>query len=162
MGMCVEHWEELKQEIKVRGLGDLIAPDGETAAAQAADQIQRASRGEDPSTPANYDPLMSAYWAILSNAAKFLGEGGNALYIMLDGPEDPIKEFPGHENETWPRCAICYLNLAHKLTCQDPECALDIERGYDWMIERAVVEEETNAAKVREQAKELGDGPPPA
>lgn len=124
MNFCQEHWTALREAIEERGLGDLIAPDGETAALQMADQLNRGARGEEVLTPVNY--AMN----VIRQA------GGNPLYSLMGGDEDPV-DLPGGEGRTWPRCPLCYLNLAHELTCADPGCALDRERGYDWMIGRA-------------------------
>lgn len=123
----------LEAAISERGLDSLIAPDGETAVAQLASQLE-----SDGSTPTNYDPLMSAMFAISGNAADMVKKsGGNALYVMVRGTEEaPILE-PGYEGRTWPYCPLCHINLAHEIFCRDPDCKLDKERGFDNWIEHA-------------------------
>jgi hypothetical protein len=158
MNMCQDHWNRLRQKIEERGLAGLIAPDGETAAAQIADQLQR---GDDEPTPTNFDPLMSAFFAIGSNVMSMLGQ--NALYLMYRGDEDPIdfNQFRNGEGVrtrlvlagkslTWPRnCGLCYAGLAHELTCDEKGCSLSIVDGYAWMLDRA-------ADDARDRAVQLG------
>lgn len=143
MKCCQTHWDALRAAIDARGLSHLIAPDGETAAAQVASELT------DGPMPTNYDPLMAAHWAVLGNATRVLSEAGSSpLYLMQgdDVPEDPVE---GHEGRTWPRCPLCYLNLAHELSCKDARCTLDQERGYDWMIDRAADDQAARARELR-------------
>lgn len=161
MNICPGHWTQLRRKIEERGLGQLIAPDGETAAAQMRDQLERGS--DEGPTPANFDPLMSAWAAIGSNVAK--AAGPNALYLLVggvDAPRDPI-DFEQYANGratmvrlslaglplTWPRCGICHLSIAHELTCTEAACTLPKVDGYDYWLDRA-------ADGVKEQAEELG------
>lgn len=138
MKWCSDHWDRLRGAIKDRGLGHLIAPDGETAVAQLADELER---GEHTAT--NYDPLMDAFWSINGNVARTVEQaGGNPLYLFGGGPpDDPTPEdavdLPGGEGRTWSRCPLCYLGLAHELTCKEPRCKLPKVDGYAWMIDRA-------------------------
>lgn len=146
MNFCQEHWDMLRAAIDARGLSDLVAPDAETAVAQLKHQL--VSNG---ATPTNYDPLMSAMFAISGNAADLVSDaGGNALYVMVRTADDeaPVK-VPGYEGRTWPYCPLCHINLAHEIWCSDPDCPLDRERGYDEWIERAADDQV-------EAAKELG------
>lgn len=135
----------LRAAIEKRGLSDLIAPDGETAIAQLADQLHTAS-----TTPTNYDPLMSAMFAISSNVADLVAEmGGNVLYVMVRGDEEvPVQE-PGYEERTWPHCPLCHVNLAHEIFCRHPNCTTDKVRGFDHWIEHAADDQV-------KRAKELG------
>jgi hypothetical protein len=130
------HWEQLRKAIDDRGLTPFTAKDGKVAVAQLAKQVQENRAGKD-----TFDPLMGAHWAIAGNAMRFLeGAGVNPLYLMAGGPEDPVdvsKAGEKYAGRTWPRCPLCYLNLAHELTCTHVKCGLDKERGYDWMIDRA-------------------------
>src|SRR5689334_6845468 len=92
VNFCQEHWDMLKAAITARGLDSLIAPDGETAVAQLANQLE-----SEGSTPTNYDPLMSAMFAISGNAADLVKSmGGNALYVMVRTSEEeaPVEGFP--------------------------------------------------------------------
>lgn len=133
MKFCQDHWDRLRAAIEERGLGHLVAADGETAAAQQVAEIERGS--QDVTT---FDPLMSAHWAIASNALSTIEQAGGApLYLMTEGPEDPVEGIPGGEGKTWPRCPLCYLGLAHELTCKDERCKLPKQDGYAWMLDRA-------------------------
>lgn len=79
---------------------------------------------------------MAAHWAIVGNATRIIeaaSGGGTILYLMGTGPEDDV-ELPGGEGRTWPRCPLCYLGLAHELTCRDDRCTLPKVDGYAWMI----------------------------
>lgn len=136
----------LKAAISERGLDSLIAPDGETAVAQLKAQLE-----QEEATPASYDPLMMAMFAISGNAADLMSSmGGNPLYIMVKSSEDaeelPIEGIPGYEGRTWPFCPLCHLNIAHEIFCKDPNCTLDKERGYDDWIEKAA-DDQVEAAK---------------
>ena len=131
MRFCQPHWDALRAAIEVRGLTVLVSENGEEAAAKLAGALQ-----EGPSID-NFDPLMNAQWLIATNAMQHISRaGGNPLYLMMsDGaPEDPVE---GHAGRTWSRCPICYLNLAHEITCDGDGCKLDRKTGFDWMIERA-------------------------
>lgn len=154
MKFCQDHWDKLRKAIEDRGLGDLIASDGNVAMKRQVDQLQRANEDKETITLANYDPLMAAMWAIVNNAGEFARRAGGsstALYLMTDGPEDPIQGYSGYEDRTWPRCPICYLNLAHEITCTNPECNLPRENGYDWFIDKAADEEQKHAAELKSQ-----------
>lgn len=109
MRFCQTHWTELREAIEERGLGDLIAPDGEVAMEQIVDQLKRAERGEDPGTPVNYDPLMAAHWAIVNNlteAARATAGPAAALHVAMGD-----------------HCPVCFANEQHELSCDDPDCA---------------------------------------
>lgn len=144
MKWCQDHWDRLREAIEARGLGHLVAPDGQTAAAQLADELERG----------DYDPLMDAFWATNSNAARTIERaGGSPLYLSGgEPPDDPTPEdavdLPGGEGRTWSRCPLCYLGLAHELTC-GAGCALPRVDGYAWMIDRAA---DDAVARARELA----------
>lgn len=145
MNMCPDHWDRLREKIKERGLDHLVASSGELAAAQVSSQFEV---GE--ATPTNFDPLMSAFWAIGSNTMETIRQAGmNPLYLLTQGPEDSLEGFPGYEGRTWPRCGLCYLGLAHEVTCKDERCELPKQDGYAWMLDRA-------ADDAKEKAIELG------
>lgn len=138
MNMCEAHWAALRELIEARGLMHLVATSGELAAAQSKQQLET---GEVNAV--NYDPLLGAFWAIGANAFQMIsGAGGDPLYLLGDGPEDKVDPFkhPRANGRTWPRCGVCYLSLAHELTCREKKCRLDRERGYDWMLETAADE----------------------
>lgn len=71
--MCKTHWDRLRAEIDARGLSDLVAPDGKTAAMQIVDQVHKHQDGEQEVTPANFDPLMAAFMGIMSNGIELAG-----------------------------------------------------------------------------------------
>lgn len=136
MRFCQTHWDRLRDALEERGLAELIAKDGERA---AANLVNEAETGE--ATLANYDPLMRAHWAIVGNATRMLGERAGpstVAYLMLadDVPED-VCELPGANGRTWPRCPVCYLGLGHELTCRGGKCKLPKVDGFAWMIDRA-------------------------
>lgn len=148
---CQDHWDRLRANIDERGLSELIAPSGEIAAEQTADQLRRGlEQGEaDPTTPANFDPLMAAFWAIESNVASAIGPA--ALYLLAppDTPEDPVEGYgPEYDGRTWPRCPLCYLGLAHEVTCRDESCVLPKVDGYAWMLDRAADDAKAKAIEL--------------
>lgn len=149
MGICQDHWDRLRTDIEERGMGRFVAPSGIIAAEQMKAQLE-SPRGE--ATPVSFDPLQGAFWAILTNAGNMLSSfgSGTALYVMTDGPEDTIEgRGAPYDGRKYPRCALCYLNLAHEMTCTDARCTLPKENGYDWMLDRAADDQ-------LDKAKELG------
>lgn len=163
MKFCDAHWQRLRELIVERGLGDLIAPSGETAFAQMADQLQK-----NDVTLVNFDPLMGAFWAVVANAMKAIVQGNQSAvgYLMSEGPLDEIDfaSFPNgqvaqerldssrqNRHGCWPRCPLCYLNLAHELTCTEARCRLPTVDGYDWMLERAADEAKAMAERLTDQ-----------
>jgi hypothetical protein len=123
---CQDHWNSLRSAIDERGLTALVADSGEKAAANLASELA------DGQTIDNYDPLMSAHFAIASNAMGFIANGGgNPLVIMAPPPDHP----------EW-GCPICYLNWVdaeHEQLCADPSCprAGEPPTDFAWMIDRA-------------------------
>jgi hypothetical protein len=130
---CQDHWDRLRAAIDARGLSALVPETGEQAAANLTAEL---AHGRTVDT---FDPLMSAMFAIFSNAMDAIARaGGSPLYLMGDGPEDPVEGYGLiHAGKTWPRCPLCYLGLAHELTCADLLCKLPRKDGYAWMIDRA-------------------------
>src|SRR5436309_507732 len=133
---CQDHWDRLRAKIEERGLNHLIAPSGVIAAEQAKSQLET-----EEVSPANFDPLMSAFWAIESNAMSIMsGAGVSPLYMLAPPgtPEDPVEGYGAeYEGRTWPRCPLCYLGLAHEVSCTDDRCTLPKVDGYAWMLDRA-------------------------
>jgi hypothetical protein len=131
MQFCAAHWTTLRQALAARGIDHLVAKGGEAATAKQLDQlVQREETRE------NFDPLMSAHWAILGNVMMRLERAGGrdlGLYIMFGGKDI---------------CPLCAINTAHKDSCTDPRCGLDKERGYDWMIDTAADEQLAAARKL--------------
>lgn len=136
MKFCQDHWDRLRAEISKRGLDDLVADDAALVARRMESELETGA-----TTLANFDPLMSAHWAIANNAMEYISRaGGSPLYLLAgeEVPEDPVEGYgPEYEGRTWPRCPLCYLNLAHEMSCSDPRCRLDRKRGFDWMVVRA-------------------------
>jgi hypothetical protein len=94
-------------------------------------KLRRQLEGED--TIDSFEPLLMAHNAIAGNAMTTIERaGGNPLYLLSVGPEDPVE---GHPGRTWPRCPLCYLGLAHELNCGG--CDLPQKDGYAWMIDKA-------------------------
>lgn len=155
MRICQDHWDRLREAVEQRGMADLIAPHPNRAITNLATELER---GEP--TLATYDPLMAAMWSVLSNATETIGQAAGAstvAYLMQpeDVPEDAC-ELPGANGRTWPRCPICYLGLAHELTCREQRCKLPKVDGYAWMIDRAADDQLETWKKL--QAAERGEG----
>jgi hypothetical protein len=151
VNLCQDHWDRLRAKIEERGLSHLVAASAETAAAQTADQFRRVAEGEEETlTPANFDPLINAMFAIGTNVMALIAKaGGDPLYLLGTGPEDPVT-LPGGEGRTWPRCGLCHIGLAHELTCLgDMRCPLARVDGYAYMLDRA-------ADDALKRARELG------
>lgn len=147
MKFCEHHWSQLRARIDDRGLTHLIAKNGRVAVEQMAQQLQ-----ERDVTKETFDPLMSAHWAIAGNVNEFLASAGmNPLYLLGGGEEDKVdaRYGPKYEGRTWPRCPLCYINLAHEVSCTDPKCRLPKEGGYDWMLDRAADESLQRARELK-------------
>lgn len=139
MGVCQDHWTKLREKIDEVGLGALVAETAEDAMRSTVRELS-----EGPSVD-SYNPLMSAYFAILANGGDMVKRaGGSPLYVISDGDEDPMGPQLVHYDpkfqlkyagKTWPRCVICYLNIVHEMTCRG--CDLPQENGFDWLVDRA-------------------------
>ncbi len=145
MRFCDDHWDRLRAAVEERGMGDLIADDPDRVVTSIARELEQ---GEP--TLATFDPLMHAHWGIANNALQILRQANPASvgYLMQgdDAPEDKVDplRYPGANGRTWPRCPLCYLGLAHELSCNDnPRCKLPKVDGYAWMIDRAADESKT-------------------
>ncbi len=145
MKFCIPHWAAIRKAVDDKGLTPFVAKDGKVAVQQMAKQIK-----DGDVTKATFDPLMTCHWAIINNVMRLIDESGNnPLYLLAGGDEDPVVGFPGYEERTWSRCPLCYINLAHEVSCTNPKCLLDKVSGYDWMIERA-------AEDALDRAREFG------
>ena len=133
MRFCQDHWDRLRLAIEERGLSHLIAPDGQTAMLQMADQLERGQRGEQPETPVNYDPLMSAHWAIVNNISAV----GPGVVLELMTPNEDGSE----------RCPLCYANAQHEAHCRDDGCTFT----YDAWIDYAASDEAERVRAMREK-----------
>lgn len=125
MKFCQSHWEKLRAAIKARGIWDLVAKDGVEALQQAKEELDGKSKNLE-----NFDPLMSAHWAICNNAMATLSKiGSNPLSLLCSDPEHPEWE-----------CPICYLNFLsaeHDRTCTDPTCTKKKGQTFDEWIDKA-------------------------
>jgi hypothetical protein len=104
---------------------------------------------------------------LMTNATETLVRANLGVLGYLLEPETVPEESVAHEYAnyravvrrvtpkelTWPRCPLCYLNLAHELTCTDRRCHLPKVAGYDWMLDRAVKDavEKADELGVREE-----------
>ena len=93
MKMCQDHWDGLRVRLADRGLMALVAEDGKQAVGNLLREVKEGVNLD------NYDPLMSAHWALVGNCDDFLRSFGQAP-TMLVPPDD---EHP----EGW--CPLCYL-----------------------------------------------------
>lgn len=137
MKFCQRHWDLMRAAVEARGMTPLVAANGKSAAENLVSELQ------DGQTLDNFDPLMAMHWNIAGNAMEKLGP--NALYLMGGGPEDPIdmdrltapELKTKYAGQTWPRCPLCYMNIAHEFTCVEASCRLARVDGYDVAIEWA-------------------------
>lgn len=138
MKFCQPHWDKLRAAIEARGLTPLVSVGGASAVEKTVEQLKTGRETLD-----NYDPLMAAHWAIAGNLMRLLGP--SALYLMSGGDEDPMEVEKIAEpalrekyaGKTWPRCPICYANVAHELSCREENCQLTRVDGYEWVVDRA-------------------------
>ena len=107
MKFCSAHWAQLRTAIDARGLGALVADNGEKAASNLLSEVNAGT------TIDNFDPLMSAHNAIMANA---LDAAGGRAYDLLTGADE---------------CPLCYCNR------EDPANAVTRVNDYDRWIDRA-------------------------
>lgn len=113
MKMCQPHWDDLRDEIKLLGLDHLVAKSGEEAAEMMVAEL------DGTGDKRVFDPLMSAYWAITSNA---LSSGG--LYLL--SPDEDGNEY----------CPLCELDK--NFPDEDPVPSKDwIEKSSKEQLQRA-------------------------
>lgn len=121
MNFCQEHWDLLREKIYAAGLESLIADTGAEVAERLADNLST-----EETTLSNYDPLMSAMFALTNHAYMQMGDH-NARKCLLDGD-----------------CPICIANMIHEASCEDEHCTLEFERFY----ENAVADEVERSKKL--------------
>lgn len=129
MKFCQPHWDALREAIEARGLAALVADGGEAAAKNLASELT------DGSTLDNFDPLMSAHFAIWNNAMSLATERYQAdpMALMMNHPDHPEWE-----------CPICFLNwlhAEHDRLCTQEGCNYPKGETYEWMIDRAADEQ---------------------
>lgn len=148
----------MRAAVEARSMTPLVSLGGTSAAQKMVDELKNGS------TLDNFDPLMAMHWNIATNLLEKLGKSG--LYLMSTGPEDPIdvsKFRPifqeKYHGRTWPRCPICYANIAHEISCREARCTLAIVDGWDVCIEFAAdaikIEFEKMMAQTVNPQKEL-------
>lgn len=78
MKFCQSHWDDLRVAVDAVGLGAWVPEDGERAARNQAELMA----GAEP-TVDNFDPLMSAHWAIASNMLTACRSNGDVALAMV-------------------------------------------------------------------------------
>lgn len=118
MRFCTSHWERLQAAIDTRGLGALVAENGEQAARNLQSEMT-----EGPSID-NFDPLMGAHNAIVNMAMKTISEQYSQNTRMLFA--DP------NEHPEWacPVCALAWCHDEHNRLCTQEGC--NWPREFDW------------------------------
>jgi hypothetical protein len=129
--MCAEHWASLREKIKAAGLETLVPETGEEAAQKLAESLSGVETTID-----NYDPLMSAYMAIMTNG---LETAGLAIMGDTDCNGDPCD------------CVICKLNTWHARDCLIVHPEQPCTFSYDPWLDNAVADEV-------ERMKAMGNG----
>ena len=130
--MCQRHWDMLREEIKKQGLMSLVPETSEDEVIKMQRQL------EEGLTIDTFEPLMGAAMIIQTNCMQMLFDMGANMtpYFLTEGPEDPVEGYgEKYEGRTWPKCALCYVNLAHEVSCGG--CDLETVNGYDFFIEKA-------------------------
>lgn len=79
MNFCQPHWDRLRERIFAAGLESLIADDGSEAAQKMADQLTT-----EETTLSNYDPLMTAMFAVTNYCYGAMGDD-NARRVLTEG-----------------------------------------------------------------------------
>lgn len=138
MKFCQRHWDMMRAAVEAHGMTPLVAQGGAAAIDNLVDELKAGS------TTDNFDPLMAMHWNIATNLMDKLGQ--SAGYLMFGGPDDPedpidITQLTDpalrekYQGRTWPRCPICYANIAHEFSCRDTRCTLARVDGWDVCIE---------------------------
>lgn len=151
MKMCERHWAMMRAAVEARGMTPLVSDDGQSAVVKLVEEIQQGL------TMDTFDPLMAMNWNIMGNLMETLGSA--SFYLLSSGPEDLIDVAQLTESDlqakyagqTWPRCPICYANIAHEFSCREEKCMLSRVNGYDVCIE-------WSADAVKEQFDQLMGG----
>lgn len=91
MRFCQDHWDRLRAAIEQRGIGHLIAQGGERAAANLKSEIEAGA------SIVNFDPLMGAHNAIVSNALSNMPPQAAMAMMTVDEPREAA-------------CPLCVLN----------------------------------------------------
>jgi hypothetical protein len=97
MNFCMNHWEKLKDAIKIRDLWQFVSGDGVKATAKIKQQIAGDSGVQV------FDPLLNANFAIWNNALEMVGPYLISLDPETNEPYCPICESLKHNgpDERW-------------------------------------------------------------
>jgi hypothetical protein len=108
MKMCQSHYEQLKDAIKDRGLWAMVSKSGIAAAQRMKKELDGTG---DPKV--DHDPLLNAYFAIITNAMRV---GGS--YLL------------GQDIEGQEYCPLCELgtHLGNNHVIEWINCAADDEK----------------------------------
>ena len=129
MKMCMNHWESLREAIKARGLYSLVADNGEKAVSNLASEL------EDGQTIDNYDPLMSAHNAILSNSMDALGP---SALMLFTGDYCPLCVLNERSREAWEQGKRDGMKAGQPCPCGACDAVFPAEpESYDVWIDRA-------------------------
>ncbi|MFN3387483.1 MAG: hypothetical protein ACK40O_01015 [Allosphingosinicella sp.] len=82
MKYCQEHWDALVAAVQARGMWHLVAQGGEAAAEAMVREL------EGRAAPGDWDPLMSAHWAIAGRVGDNLAnsQGPGAALAAIGDP----------------------------------------------------------------------------
>lgn len=142
MNLCQSHWDRLKVKLDERGLMRFVPTSGQEAHRRVVGQLENAQRGEEEITRSNFDPLMNASMALLSNA---MSAAPNPLALMC------VEE--GSER---PPCPLCFCNAGRHGAAQAAVAAgeghlwaePDNEGFFDPWLDRAVEDQVKRAAEL--------------
>lgn len=94
MRMCQAHWDKLKTAIFNRNLDNLISKNGEEVISVLEGQIQGADDKQ------NFDPLLDAYFKIISAVTKMAPDPMYLFFTKEDGTEYcPVCEAYIHKDD---------------------------------------------------------------
>lgn len=92
MKFCENHWADLRKAIEDKGMGHLVAKDGQTALASTVAQLEGTDDNSD------FDPLMGCYWRINGEILKIRG----FMYMAEDAPHNGCAMCePDEANPDW-------------------------------------------------------------
>ena len=131
----------MREAVRERGLEPLVASDGRAAAQAMKDQVV-----EEGVSLANFDPLMSAHWAIFGNAMRLVAERYNQSPMLLTA------EDPAHPELQCPVCALNHIHEEHDRLCKQPNCNYPKGERYEWMIATAADAAKAEYERLKEAA----------
>jgi hypothetical protein len=123
MKFCASHWEKLREAIKARGLWEFVAQDGDEVVRRVIDGLTA-----EKDARSNFEPLMGAHNAIVSNAMSNVG-----IELLVQNEDGSDK------------CPICFLQNLHDTNCKDKDCPGVF---FDRWIEHAADDQLDTAKKI--------------